>query len=72
MKIHKLLPIEETYRIESLTEDIENSKEDSTRMYKAVRAVQATKQKKKLIVEGEKGLATNEGEQASIITNHFI
>ena len=41
-------------------------------MYKAVRAVQATKQKNKLIVDGDKGLATNEVEQANIITKHFI
>ena len=44
-EIRKLLAKEETDRIESLTEDIENSQDDSTRMYKAVRAVQATKQK---------------------------
>ncbi len=70
-EIHKLLAEEETNKVESLTEEIEKSKDDSTRMYKAIRAMQTTKRKKKLIVQGDKGIATNEKQQASIITAHF-
>ena len=40
-------------------------------MFKAIRALKSIKPKKKLVVEGENGLATNEKQQAEIITDHF-
>ena len=46
-EIRKLLAKEETDRIGNLTEDMENSKDDYTHMYKAVRAVQKQPSKRR-------------------------
>jgi hypothetical protein len=69
--IHKQLAKEELAHIEELTKEIENSKNDSTRMFKAVRTLKSTKPKKKLIVEGEKGIAISEKQQVEIVSQHF-
>jgi len=52
-------------------EDIEKYKDDSNRMYQAVRALQNLEPKKKILVNGEDGMVTNEKEQVSIITDFF-
>ena len=70
-KIHKLIEAEKTQKILEQVEEIENSKDDSNRMYKAVRQLQQSKPKKKLAVDGENGLTINAKEQVEIITKHF-
>ena len=70
-KIHEQLQKQELSHIENLTAEIENSKNDSTRMFKAVRALKTTKPQKKLIVDGADGIATTEHQQLEVITDHF-
>ena len=40
-------------------------------MYKAIRALQNMKPKRKLVIDNENGVTTNEKEQVKIITNFF-
>ncbi len=54
-----------------LAEEIENSRDDSIRMYKTIGEIRIIEPKKKVIVHGENGLAVNEKEQINIITNFF-
>ena len=70
-EIHQLVEKEKTKKIMEQVEEIESNKNDSNRMYQAVRQLQQTKPKKRLMVDGEKGLTTNVTEQVEIITNHF-
>ncbi len=70
-RIHKIRQEQELNQIEEQTREVENSKSDSTQMYKAVRVLSSMKPKKKLVVDGENGLAIGEKEQAAIITKYF-
>jgi hypothetical protein len=62
---------DEMAQLEELTLEVENSNNDSTRMYKAIKVLQSKKPKAKLMVEGDHGFATNEKHQSEII-NHQI
>jgi exonuclease III len=70
-EIHKLVEAEKIKKIEDQVDEIERNKNDSTRMYQAVRHLQQSKPKKKLVVDGEHGLVTKAKEQVEIITKHF-
>ena len=71
--IHKEVSKEQLQKIEELSKEIENTKNDSNRMYKAVSALKITEPKKRLIVEdlNRNGLVTNEEEQIKLISSHF-
>ena len=70
-EIHKKLKQEEEKNIEEIIKDIENNKNDSTKMYKAIRIIQKSESKKKILVQGENGLVTNSKEQVEIISKFF-
>ena len=70
-KIHITLAEEELAHINDLVSEVENSRNDSNQMYKAIRALKSIKPKKSLVVQGENGLATDEKQQTEIITGHF-
>ena len=66
--IHQIIDDEETSRIMQSVEEIETYKNDSNRMYQAVRILQK-KQTKNILVTGEDGLTKDSKEQLEIITN---
>ncbi len=66
----KIKEIEEKRIIEDM-EEIENSKDDSTKMYKAIRKQQRTKPKDEIMVDSEEGLTASSEEATKIVTNHF-
>ena len=71
-KIHAELTREKTERIEKEIKEIEEVKEDSNKMFKAVKAIQRMKAKTPLVVEEEKGGITTDSErQIEIITEFF-
>ena len=70
-KIHDLVQEDKVKVIEDKVKEIEQNKNDSTRMYQAVRQLKQSKPKKKLVVNGENGITTSEIEQVNIITKHF-
>ena len=70
-QIHKLLKHEKQTEIEHQIEEIEKSRNDSTRMYKAIRSIRITDPQKQLLIDGKDGKTTDETEQVKIITDHF-
>ena len=70
-QIHKLLHEKQT-EMEHQIEEIEKSRNDSTRMYKAIRSIRITDPQKQLLIDVKDGKTTDETEQVKIITDHFI
>lgn len=70
-EIHRKIKIEESKRLLEDIKDIEDSKDDSTKMFKALRKMTRNKPKTSIIVDGENGQTTNEQDAADIITNFF-
>ena len=68
--IHQIIDDEETSRIMQSVEEIETYKNDSNRIYQAVRILQK-KQIKNILVTGEDGLTKDSEEQLESITNLF-
>ena len=68
-KIHKLVKKEESDKIEKQLEEIENTKNDSTRMFQAIKQLNRLKPKSPLLVQDDKGLTANEVEQIKIIAS---
>ena len=67
----RIIEIEEN-KLERNLDAIENSKDDSTRYYKAMRAIQRKKKAVPLCVKDEAGaIAYTEEQQIRIITQHF-
>ena len=62
--------IEEKKIVEDM-EEIENSKDDSTRMYKAIRIQQRNKPKDEIMVDGDEGLTASGEEATKIVTEFF-
>ena len=59
-------------KINEKLEELENCKNDSTKMYKAIKALKITEGKKKLIVHNEsEEIATSEEDQVELITTFF-
>lgn len=73
-KLKELRLVVRQIKEEKLLEDIseiENSKDDSSRMYKAVRQLNRSKPKSKILVETDDGVTANESEASEIITKFF-
>ena len=70
-QLHKLTKAEKEKKIERELKEIEDTKDDSNRMYKAVRNLQRMKKKDHLLVQSEDGLTTNPEEQINIISKFF-
>ena len=62
---------EETKKILSLVEEIENTKDDSRRMFQVVKHLQKRNDKNKVIVDGKDGKTTNEKQQVEIVSKFF-
>ena len=56
--LHKLVKEQEKQKVENEIEQIENSKEDSTRMFHAIKSLQRTKPKENLLIQTEDGTLT--------------
>ena len=70
-EIKKVIQKDKDREIEDLVQEIENSKDDSRRMYIAMKKLQITEPKKNIIVQGPNGKVTDGKEQADIVRNHF-
>ena len=70
-QIQKQLIHEKQTEIEHQIEKSEKSRNDSTRMYKAIRSIRITDPQKQLLIDGKDGKTTDETEQVKIITDHF-
>ena len=57
-KIHKLVKKEESDKIEKQLEEIENTKNDSTRMFQAIKQLNRLKPKSPLLIQDDKGSTT--------------
>ncbi len=66
----KIREVEKKRIVEDL-EKIEKSKDDSTRMYKAIRKQQRNKPKDEIMVDGTEGMTANEKEATDIVTDFF-
>jgi hypothetical protein len=70
-EIHKKIEEEDQKAILEMVEEVENSKDDSRRMFKVVKNLQRIKEKKKIVVDGENGKTTDESQQVKIVTSFF-
>ena len=70
-QIHTELGKEKTRKIENEIREIEQSKDDSNRMYKAIKAIQRMKPKTPLVIEDTDGVTTDEKRQVELITDFF-
>ena len=70
-KIHKKLQDIENHKTEEILEELESSNDDSTRMYKAIKLLKIQEPKKRILVDGENGVITDEKQQVEIISNFF-
>ena len=71
-KIHQKMKELDEQNLENRLKEIENSKNDSSRMFRVIKEIQRQKPKIPLLIKTETGGFTiNEKEQAEIITAHF-
>ena len=72
-QIHNKIRQEENRKVEHALADLENSPDDSTKMYKAVRNLNKLKPKSPLLIKDSKSgsLTSNEQDQANIIAKYF-
>ena len=70
-EIRKILTEEKHRDIIESIEDIERLKDESAKMFKAVRVVKRAKPKKQLLIESENGVTSNDKDQVKIIGNFF-
>ena len=70
-QLHKKLEEEEMEEILEIANEVEAHKDDSRRMFQAVKYLQKRKEKTKIIVDGEDGKTTNETKQVKIVSQFF-
>ena len=70
-EIHKLIEEDDQKTILEMVEEVENSKDDSRRMFNVVKNLQRITEKKKIVVDGENGKITDEIQQVKIVTSYF-
>lgn len=70
-QLHAQVKEQEHQKIISQIKEIENVKDDSYRMFKAVRVIQTTNTKKPLVIETGEGLTANPQTQIEIISKHL-
>ena len=70
-EIHQLKAEENNKKIIEQIEEIEKSKEDSHRMFKAVKVLKNNEKRKPLMVQGESGLTSNPEAQVKIVAEYF-
>ena len=69
--IHNLVKQEEIKRIERQIEEIENTKDNSTRMFKTIKDLNKMKPKTPLLIKNDNQFTANENEQANLIAEYF-
>ena len=70
--VHRLVKDQENEKIDQLLLEIEKTKNDSTRMFQAIKHIQRCKPKTPLLINTKEGrLTANEIEQTKLIANHF-
>ena len=70
--IHRKMKKLDEQKLENCLKEIENSKNDSWRMFRVIKEIQRQKPKIPLLIKTEKkGFTINEKEQAEIIAAHF-
>ena len=70
-EIHSKLKEEEEKKIREMVEEIEKYKDDSSKMFQAIKQLQRRKEKKKVVVDSVHGKTTNEKRQVEIVTKFF-
>ena len=70
-EIRAKIKMEETQTILDAVTEIEETRDNSGKMYKAIRALQNIKPKQPLLIETDNGVTTNQEEQVKIITKFF-
>ena len=69
--IHTIKAEDETAKIECKITLIENSKNDSSRMFAAIKELKRMKPVKPLLIEGKEGLTADAQQQTSILKDYF-
>ena len=70
-EIHNMIRLVETNKIERKLHNIENTPDDSRRMFQAIKTIKNIKPRKPLLMQSQAGLTANEEEQCKIIAEHF-
>ena len=71
-KIHNIVKSKNNSKIDKQLEEIERTKNDSTRMFTAIKHIQKMTPKQPLLINTKEGnLTANETEQSKIIAEHF-
>ena len=70
-EIHSKLKEEEEKKIREMVEEIEKYKDDSRKMFQAIKQLQRRKEKKKVVLDSVDGKTTNEKRQVEIVTKFF-
>jgi len=70
-EIHQKIEEEENNKIIKQVEYIEQCKDDSRRIYRVVKELQRNEPKKKILVDSEHGITTNEKIQTEIVKKFF-
>ena len=71
-KIHQKMKELDKQKLENCLKEIENSKNDSMRIFRVIKEIQRQKPKIPLLIKTEtRGFTINEKEQANIIAAHF-
>ena len=66
-----MIRLEETNKIERKLHNIENTPDDSRRMFQAIKTIKNIKPIKPLLIQSQAGLTANQEEQCKIIAEHF-
>ena len=69
--LRKAIADEENKELMKNVEEIENCKNDETKMYKAIQTIQCMKPRKDLLIETDNGVTINGKTQVKIITDFF-
>jgi len=69
--IRKLLQQKETEKLNAQLETIENIKDDSRKMFEAIKEINRQDSKRKLLIDGEYGQTSNPKQQVKIVTSFF-
>ena len=70
-EIHAHIKSAENEKIRNALQELENSPNDSQKMFQAVKYLQKISPKAPLLLQSTNGLTANEAEQANLIANHF-
>ena len=70
-EIHQRIRKNENNKIQQTLQDLENSPDDSRKMFEVVKNLKKLTPKNPLLLQTKHGLTANENDQTEIIANHF-